>query len=198
MAFACVAEIQPENNQTRTSRNMKPHAHVLQHVNALLVGIVTLTALSPLQAALVARLAFDDPANLTADSSGNGNHATASGSPSAAPGIAGGAVSFNGAIDEPTLYRRALSDQEIAALHAAGDAGKVRPPTLAFAQVGGVLQLVWPGQKGVSYQLQSATNLSATTWLNLGAPFPGTGGVLMTNLSISPEPARFFRLWLGN
>ncbi len=59
-------------------------------------GAVLLAA-APLHGALVAHLTFDDPANLNADSSGNGNHATASGSPSATAGIVGGAASFNGA-----------------------------------------------------------------------------------------------------
>jgi hypothetical protein len=62
---------------------------------ALLVCAVTFVAMAPLQAALVARLSFDDPANLNADSSGNGNHATVVGSPSATARIAGGAVSFS-------------------------------------------------------------------------------------------------------
>lgn len=76
---------------------MKTPTALSKHLTApLLVCAVTFVATVPLQGALVARLSFDDPANLNADSSGNGNQATVVGSPSATAGIAGGAVSFNG------------------------------------------------------------------------------------------------------
>lgn len=59
------------------------------------------------------------------------------------------------------------------------------------------LRLEWPSVPGFSYQLQSATNLPAASWLSEGAPFPGTGGVLATNLPLGPEPGKFFRLRLS-
>ena len=61
---------------------------------------------------------------------------------------------------------------------------------------GSALNFRWPSAVGLSYQLQSATNLPVTTWLNEGLPFPGTGGVLTTNFSLGPEPSKFFRLRL--
>ena len=61
-----------------------------------------------------------------------------------------------------------------------------------------LLQLEWPSVLGATYQLQSATNLPAVLWLNEGAPFPGTGGVLTTNLPIAPAPAKFFRVQSAN
>jgi sugar lactone lactonase YvrE len=67
-------------------------------------------------------------------------------------------------------------------------------PALTLTRNGTNLLLSFPSQTGASYQLQSATNLPAATWLNEGPPFPGTGGVLMTNLPIGPAPAKFFRL----
>lgn len=60
------------------------------------------------------------------------------------------------------------------------------------------LHFGWPTAVGLQYQLQSATDLPAVNWLNEGAALPGTGGVLSTNLSIGPEPAKFFRLQLSN
>jgi hypothetical protein len=47
-------------------------------------------------------------------------------------------------------------------------------------------------------QLQSATNLPTTNWLNEGALLAGTGGGLARNLTIGPEPAKVFRLKSGN
>jgi hypothetical protein len=65
---------------------------------------------------------------------------------------------------------------------------------LAIARNGAHVLLSLPTQTGSSYQFQSTTNLPAANWLNEAAPFPGTGGVLSTNLPIGPEPAKFFRL----
>ena len=68
------------------------------------------------------------------------------------------------------------------------------PMTLTATRSANTLNLRWPSAVGLQYQLQSATNLPATTWFDEGAPFPGTGGVLTTNLPTGPEPSKFFRL----
>jgi len=62
----------------------------------LLACAAAFAAMAPTRAALVARLTFDDPAHLTADSSGNGNDAIVAGRPSADTGRMGGAVNFAG------------------------------------------------------------------------------------------------------
>ena len=69
---------------------------------------------------------------------------------------------------------------------------------LTTTRSGGALNFRWPSAGGLSYQLQSATNLPATIWFNEGPPFPGTGGTVGTNLSLGPEPKRFFRLQIEN
>jgi hypothetical protein len=58
--------------------------------------------------------------------------------------------------------------------------------------------LSFPTQTGVLYQLQSSTDLIAESWLDVGAPYSGTGGVLSPAITIGPEPKKFFRLHLGN
>ena len=68
------------------------------------------------------------------------------------------------------------------------------PRILTATRSANSLHFGWPSAVGLQYQLQSATNLPATTWFNEGAPFPGTGGVLTTNLPTGPEPSKFFRL----
>ena len=72
------------------------------------------------------------------------------------------------------------------------------PLVLTTTRSANSLQFRWPSALGLEYQLQSATNLPATTWLDEGALFPGTGGVLSTNLPLGPEPAKFYRLQIGN
>ena len=70
------------------------------------------------------------------------------------------------------------------------------PPMVSSIAVGSNLQLTWPSVAGQRYQLQSATNLPAATWLEEGLPFDGTGSVLTTNIPIGLEPIKFFRLVL--
>jgi hypothetical protein len=72
-------------------------------------------------------------------------------------------------------------------------------PRLTIVPAGNSASLTWPSVTNQSYQLQSTTNLAPPSWLNLGTPFPGTGGLLSTNLPVGPEPVKFFRLQLlGN
>jgi len=58
------------------------------------------------------------------------------------------------------------------------------------------LGLIWSSATGLSYQIQSATNLPAASWQNEGASFSGTGNVMSTNIPIVPGPKKFFRLLL--
>ena len=71
-------------------------------------------------------------------------------------------------------------------------------PTLTITRSGTDVVLSFPTQTGVLYQLQSSTDLTAASWLNVGAPYSGTGGVLSPTITIGPEPKKFFRLHLGN
>ena len=71
-------------------------------------------------------------------------------------------------------------------------------PTLAITRSGTDVVLSFPTQTGVLYQLQSSIDLTAASWLNVGAPYSGTGGVLSPTITIGPEPKKFFRLHLGN
>ena len=97
----------------------------------------------------------------------------------------GGFPDFNGA---PTPY--------LARLH--GDEALLPESISLTLRLNGGLQFEWPSVTGALYQLQSATSLPAANWLDEGAPFPGTGGVLTTNLPLGPEPRKFFRLQIEN
>ncbi|HEY9174895.1 MAG TPA: LamG-like jellyroll fold domain-containing protein [Verrucomicrobiae bacterium] len=108
-----------------------------------------------------------------------------------------GGAKWLGQLDEVMLFDRALTAGEIAAIYAAGSNGVCPPtarPSLAVARSGEQLMFTWPSQTGTWYQLQSATNLPAAAWTPEGLPLAGTGGVLTTNVSIGPEPQKFFRL----
>ena len=111
---------------------------------------------------------------------------------------------FRGVLCEVLVYDRQLRTQELDSMHLCL-AGKYNlvvaplPPTLhAQLATSNLACLSWETAPGRAYQLQSTANLLATNWLNLGAPFPGTGGVLTTNVPIGYELGKFFRLQLGN
>jgi hypothetical protein len=89
-----------------------------------------------------------------------------------------------------------LSGQEMAASYSGGFTVNFTPPTATASQTGGNLSLIWPSATGLSYQLQSATNLPAASWLNQGTPLIGTGGLLTNSLPIGAQPRKFFRLLL--
>lgn len=108
-----------------------------------------------------------------------------------------GGAKWLGQLDEVMLFDRALTAGEIAAIYAAGSSGvcpQVHRPSLSVTRAGGQLMFTWLSQAGVWYQLQFATNLPAAAWTPEGLPLAGTGGVLTTNVSIGPEPQKFFRL----
>ena len=72
------------------------------------------------------------------------------------------------------------------------------PFSLTITRSGTNVVVSFPTEASFSYQLQSATNLLTSNWLAVGPPFPGTGGVLSTNVPIGPEPKKFFRLLNNN
>lgn len=63
-----------------------------------------------------------------------------------------------------------LFGQEMAASYSGGFTVNFTTATTAVSQTGGNLSLIWPSATGLSYQLQSATNLPAASWLDEGAP----------------------------
>ena len=71
------------------------------------------------------------------------------------------------------------------------------PPTLGPAVnvtlVGSQFTLAWPTVSGYSYQLEYKGALTDPTWLPLGSPLPGTGGLLTTNDFLT-STQRFYRL----
>jgi hypothetical protein len=104
---------------------------------------------------------------------------------------------FKGAIDEVSIYRRALSGGEIAAIYIAGSAGKCRVPLITgqprgqTATVGSTVTFVVTadGSSSLSYQWQfNSTNIAGATAssLTLTNVQPGQAGgyrVTVTNLA---------------
>jgi hypothetical protein len=88
-----------------------------------------------------------------------------------------------------------LFGQEMETSYSGGFTLNFTTTTATASQTGGKLSLIWSSATGLSYQLQSATNLLAASWLNEGAPLNGTG-LLTNSLPTGAQPGKFFRLLL--
>jgi hypothetical protein len=72
--------------------------------------------------------------------------------------------SFFGTIDDLSIYNRMLSADEIAAIYAAGPAGKCRPAApanMTIDRAGGILVV---GTVGATYSVQCVADLNNTNW----------------------------------
>ena len=105
---------------------------------------------------------------------------------------------LDGQIDEFSVYSRALTSNEIAAIHAAGSAGKALPPTLAASLVSNGVLLSWPASAG-NFELVSCPDLTAGSW-DAVTNEPAINGACNEVLLPTATPTqRFFRLQLiGN
>jgi hypothetical protein len=109
-----------------------------------------------------------------------------------------GSAKWLGQLDEVMLFNRALEPAEIAAIHAAGEAGIITgvtpyAPKLTVVRDGAELRISWLSENGLRYRIQSSTTLAEDSWTD-EALHPGTGGPLSVNLPVGLEPRKFFRL----
>ena len=104
---------------------------------------------------------------------------------------------LDGLMDELSVYSRALSSNEVAAIYAAGSAGPAPPPTLTATPVGSMILLSWPALCG-GYGLFSCPDLTSGSWEAVTNP-PALNGTRKEVLLPINSPAQgFFRLKLGN
>src|SRR2546425_248810 len=85
----------------------------------------------------------------------------------------------DGLIDEFSLYDRALSASEIAAIYAAGGAAKCKQPFITVqpeSQTGGVVTFTWNAFAGKTYRMQYTTDLTVGNWHDLGTSITATDG----------------------
>lgn len=105
-----------------------------------------------------------------------------------------GNVMFDGLIDEATIYDRALSPGEIAAIYDAGSAGKCLPsPTLAPGISGTNFCFSVPTISNLIYTIQQNTDLATTNWV-FYTNFTGNGSLFQFVTPILNIPRQFFRV----
>jgi hypothetical protein len=109
-------------------------------------------------------------------------------------GVSGLTRFFMGMIDELSLYNRALSTSEIAAIYDAGSAGKCKPlPTLPVSLTSGSVLLSWPAS-AEGFGLVSRSDLTTGTWEAV-ANVPTLNGTRKEILlPVAPPAQRFFQL----
>ena len=67
-------------------------------------------------------------------------------------------------------------------------------PRLAASLIGGQFTFTWPTLAGQTYQVEYKTNLTATQWMLLGNPLPGTGAPLIFTNTPVASPQGYYRL----
>jgi triacylglycerol esterase/lipase EstA (alpha/beta hydrolase family) len=104
---------------------------------------------------------------------------------------------FAGSLDEVSLYNRALTPEEIAAIYASGSAGKCvpAPPTpLQFISVTtapSTIRLLLQGSAGTLARIQRSTDLK--TWLNLTNAILSTSALEFIDSRDEASRHRFYR-----
>ncbi|HEX4120467.1 MAG TPA: hypothetical protein VH619_07620, partial [Verrucomicrobiae bacterium] len=68
--------------------------------------------------------------------------------------------------------------------------------TVGAVTQGNSLDLIWNGEAGADYQVESSTDL--VNWTAVGPPMAGSNGVNSVALPIGTDPGTFFRLVLAN
>ena len=104
---------------------------------------------------------------------------------------------LKGAVDEFSVYDRALSASEIYALYAAGSAGKCLAPVYIknVSPSGGSVRLEWLAQPGAVYRVQFKADLAQPTWTDLPGDVTAKGATATsTDVLPSGAPQRFYRI----
>jgi hypothetical protein len=109
--------------------------------------------------------------------------------------VCGSDNTFNGLIDEVSIYNRALAANEIAAIFAAGTAGKCTAPSLTiFRSTTNTAVVSWPSPS-TDFGLQQNTNgVSSVNWSNV-ATAPADNGTNKFIIFDPPIGNRFYRLF---
>lgn len=103
---------------------------------------------------------------------------------------------FNGLIDEPAVYNRALTTNEVQAIFNAGPAGKcLGTPTLSIARTTtNTVAVFWPSL-AASFTLQQNTNsVASVNWSNV-VTTPSDDGTTKTVIINPPTGNRYYRLF---
>lgn len=98
---------------------------------------------------------------------------------------------FEGRLDDVRIYNRTLSAAEVHTLYT----GSVFARNVAIQALDSqTVQVSWPSQTNVHYQVEAETALPQNAWSGLGPVLTGTGETNSITDSSAAQPARFFRV----
>ena len=103
-------------------------------------------------------------------------------------GLFGNARFFSGALDEVSLYGRALTQAELFRL-------STMKPTLSLRKTQDQLEIAWASQSNRSYEVRHSGDLRTNSWVTLGSPVVATGLVSVAYDSVPEAGApRFYQV----
>ncbi len=106
---------------------------------------------------------------------------------------------YNGLLDEVSIYNRALSSNEVAAIYAAGSAGKCEEEQIRMSIRISQVEVCWTSLSNTTYQLQYRSTLTANEWLPLLDCVRATNSTTCYYDAILPgQPQRYYRAVLTN
>jgi len=106
---------------------------------------------------------------------------------------------YSGLLDEISIYNRALSSNEVAAICAAGSAGKCREEQIRMSIRISQVEICWTSQSNATYQLQYRSTLTTNEWLPLLNCIRATNSSTCYYDAILPgQPQRYYRALLTN
>jgi hypothetical protein len=116
------------------------------------------------------------------------------------PAIAG--ENFNGVLCEVLVYDHQLTTPELNQVSHYLEGKYALPWSRAplrlqlLSVAAGSAVVTWPADAGLTYQMQTCTNLSAAGWVDAGNSLTATGTVLTATNAIGAERQRFYRVRL--
>lgn len=106
---------------------------------------------------------------------------------------------YNGLLDELSIYSRALSSNEVAAIYAAGSAGKCQQEQIRMSIRISQVEVCWTSRSNITYQLQYRSTLTTNDWLPLLDCVRATSSTTCYYDAILPgQPQRYYRAVLTN
>ena len=109
-----------------------------------------------------------------------------------------GIAHLTGYADTPGTWSMGISQigSSVAFVASASVSATNLPLLQCLAIAPGAMNFTWNALPGQPYQVQTCTNLSETSWINLGGMITTTNPVATWSNAIGADPTRFYRVLL--
>jgi hypothetical protein len=100
---------------------------------------------------------------------------------------------FNGVVDEVAIFTNALTANQLLLLFSTASHGALLSPP-GYASGTGLVSLTWSAVPGLTYEIQSTTNLSQPNWTVLSSNLTATNSTIAISLSAGSGRQHFYRV----